>query len=89
MAAKAKTNDARSERIYVICGKDKFLVGGECVVPEHQAPDGHRLLSGSPTSPRPTGTGPEDAHQRADPEGAAKDGRGKEEDPGQEVEASW
>lgn len=30
MAAKAKTNDAGSERIYVICGKDKFLVSGEC-----------------------------------------------------------
>ncbi len=30
MAGKAKGNDAGNERIYVICGKDKFLVGSEC-----------------------------------------------------------
>ena len=30
MAAKAKANDTGNEKIYVICGKDKFLVGSEC-----------------------------------------------------------
>ncbi len=53
---------------------------------EHQAIDGHRLLSRIAASPQPSRAGSADAHERADPKGPEEDGgrRPQQAEAGQE-----